>query len=1078
MKEFRTSGFFALRTPLLPIEDFLALSQGLTFSRSLRDGGNVASAVGFDRKLLSSRLQQFVERSEVREALWLASPEFFAALSIWRQYPESQKGQKLEQSLYRYIARMTSRPTPFGLFAGCSLGTIGAATRLEIGPRSAYWRRSRLDMEYLCNLAHKISSDPTLRGQISFRPNTSLYLAAGRYHHSRGYLSGSVRSYRLIATEPTPYLVDTLARASAGATAESLSSALVADDPAVSMDEARAYVHQLIESQVLVSDLLPPITGPEPVDDMLPQLDGEECSSLQAELHSIAERLCKLDDDGVGSDPGCYQEIVDAISRLPAEFKRDHLIQVDLMKPADDACLNQRLVRDVLRGVNVLHSLASSSGDPFKEFKDAFRERYQDQEIPLVLALDDEVGIGFERNDNPGATPEPLLETLDLAGARQRPEAKATRRDFVLLRKLEESARKNSTVLELDEDLLDSLRIENPPPLPDAFAVLGTLATSPGDGAETKCAFYLHSVSGPSGANLLGRFCHAHGRLTNCVKEHLQAEEEAKSRDNVVFAELAHLPEGRAGNILCRPTLRQYEIPFLATSRAPRERQIDVNDLMVSVENDRVVLRSRRLGHEVLPRLSSAHNYTHGRNLKLYKFLCLLQGQGLAGALGWNWGLLDQASFLPRVVMGNIVLAPARWRLSKDVIENLSRRTGAERVRAIHEWRTGAGLPRFVLLAEADNQLLIDFDNVLSMETLIEYIKNDESALLLEMFPGPDALCARGPEGSFTHEVVIPFVRAQAQPQASEPFNVSVRPPARPSPWTAGDGQRDFLPGSEWLFAKIYASPSHIDRLLIEHIKPLAEEVLAAGDADGWFFIRYADPHGHLRLRFHGSPRILSARVLPQLWECLHRQQQGRVWRVQLDTYERELERYGGIAGMRIAERLFQFDSELVLAFLSAIADRLGAERRWHLGFLSVDTLLAGLGLDLSTRRVLVNNLAKAQESRFAVNQRYKKQLAEKFRSERHRLEALLVSSSDHGELPTLAHSAVKLYAERLESVRAELACAWQAGELTKSIAELAGSYVHMHLNRLFRSAANAQEMVLYDFLARTYDSRITRYKR
>ncbi len=35
-----------------------------------------------------------------------------------------------------------------------------------------------------------------------------------------------------------------------------------------------------------------------------------------------------------------------------------------------------------------------------------------------------------------------------------------------------------------------------------------------------------------------------------------------------------------------------------------------------------------------------------------------------------------------------------------------------------------------------------------------------------------------------------------------------------------------------------------------------------------------------------------------------------------------------------------------------------------------------------------------------------------------------------------------------------------------------------MHLNRMFRSAANAQEMVLYDFLTRTYDSRLAKEKR
>src|SRR5437660_2287531 len=175
MSDFTTSGFFVLRTPLFSFEEFLALSQGLSAFAVLGKDEELAPVIEADRRLVRSRLQEFVRRPEVQEALWIAAPEFSQALAAWWSSPESEKGQKVEQSLYRYIARMTSRPTPFGLFAGCSVGKIGTATRMGIGPRAAYWRRTRLDMEYLCNLAQKISSDPLLQTQLSFRPNTSLY---------------------------------------------------------------------------------------------------------------------------------------------------------------------------------------------------------------------------------------------------------------------------------------------------------------------------------------------------------------------------------------------------------------------------------------------------------------------------------------------------------------------------------------------------------------------------------------------------------------------------------------------------------------------------------------------------------------------------------------------------------------------------------------------------------------------------------------------------------------------------------------------------------------------------------------
>src|SRR5258707_15225720 len=97
MKEFTTSGFFVLRTPLLPIGDFLALSQGLPFSQALREGGDFAAAAASDRKLLRTRFQQLADRAEAKEPLWLASPDFFSTLSPWGPAPEGEKGHEAEQ---------------------------------------------------------------------------------------------------------------------------------------------------------------------------------------------------------------------------------------------------------------------------------------------------------------------------------------------------------------------------------------------------------------------------------------------------------------------------------------------------------------------------------------------------------------------------------------------------------------------------------------------------------------------------------------------------------------------------------------------------------------------------------------------------------------------------------------------------------------------------------------------------------------------------------------------------------------------------------------------------------------------
>src|SRR5215472_3428036 len=86
-----TSGFFALRTPLLPLEDFLWWSEGLLAPQAAEQ--NLDQALERDRTELRQKLRQIIARPEVREALFVASPSLDESLDLWMREPESERGQ-------------------------------------------------------------------------------------------------------------------------------------------------------------------------------------------------------------------------------------------------------------------------------------------------------------------------------------------------------------------------------------------------------------------------------------------------------------------------------------------------------------------------------------------------------------------------------------------------------------------------------------------------------------------------------------------------------------------------------------------------------------------------------------------------------------------------------------------------------------------------------------------------------------------------------------------------------------------------------------------------------------------------
>ncbi|MCW5805635.1 MAG: lantibiotic dehydratase [Deltaproteobacteria bacterium] len=1038
-----------LRTPLLPFDTLLAWTEL---------AGDPATARRF--------LVELVARPEVREALFVASPSLHEGLARWRAEPDSAAGQRAELAIVRYLARMAGRATPFGLFSGVSPGAIGPATELRLAPRGELRRRTRLDNDYLFALVDALAKAPAVRTRLTYHPADSLYEVAGRLRYAQPRLAGKERSYHLVAVERTPYLDATLARARGGARLADLAAGLVADDPTVTLDEAAAYLDELVDEHLLAPALGVVVTGPEPLDALLAQLAAAGLDEPHGVLAGARARLGALDGTGAGNDPARYEDIASVLAPLPAKVEMSRLFQVDLVRPAS-VVLGTRVAADVARAIEWLRQIhGGTAGAGLEDFRRAFAERYEARRVPLLEALDDEAGIGFETARDPGAEGAPLLAGLAWPARRGEHRVRFGAPELHLQARLAGALAAGATELVLSDDDLAALRTDHPPPLPDAMSALIRLAGAPGD--ET---ILLEGAAGPSGARLLGRFCHASPEIDAMVRAHLAAEEAL--RPGAVFAEVVHLNEGRIGNILCRPVLRGHEIVFLGISGAAAGAQITLDDLEVSVAGARVVLTSKRLGAEVLPRLSTAHNFRL-RSLGVYRFLCALQTQDCAGGVGFAWGPLARMPYLPRVRLGRVVLHRAQWFLRADELEPLTRAVrearprgkagmpAAERAKilaAVAALRDRRGLPRFVALADGDHELPIDLDNPALAHAFADDLSGRTEGTFVELFPAPGALPVRGDDGAYTNELVVTFTR---KPAATVPA------PA-PQPVMAPALPRSFRPGSSWLYAKVYTGASTADHAIRQGLAQLVRDAMGAGHADRWFFVRYHDPDPHLRLRFRGDPARLAAHVLPALEAAVAPlATSGLVRKVVLDTYERELERYGGDLGMELCEEVFWRDSECAAAIVELLDGDAGGDARWRLALRGSDALLVALGFSPEARRRIFAGARDALGAEHDAGASFYAQLGERFKKERAALEASFAPTEEHDLWPGFELLAAR--DAHLAPIGAEL-----RARLGARFDDLAGSLVHMHCNRLLHASHRAQELVLYDFLRRLHDARRAR---
>ncbi|MFH5230775.1 lantibiotic dehydratase [Antrihabitans spumae] len=1018
MPESFAADFFVMRAPLLPLEELDKLRADQTYWRTM------------------------VSRPDVREALHLASP------ALLRRLDADDPDDRVVASVTAYLVRMCTRATPFGLFAGCSLGTVGVDTALLVDGPDGTTRRSRPDTEVLTTLVERLVTDPATRPSMVVEPNSSRYHAAGALRLIESRLQKGRRTHHLVVVEDDVPLRCALAAATGGAEVDDVAKAVAATVD-VDLDDARDYVDALVEAKVLTPVAEPTVTGSEPLAHVLESLRGHD--STVAALARVSNDLAALDAAGIGNPLSSYESAT-ATLREFADGNDAHLIQVDLHRAGAGLHLGTDTVDLLTKGLTLLHKVSANFEDPaLTRFKAEFAARYEDREVPLMEALDEELGIGYDRSHHPASDESPLLAGLDLGGGAQPSEF--SERDTVLLDVLLRARESGSTSVELDPDLIKRLEMPTRLPLPDAFAVSANLLA---DGVE------IESVCGPSGAELLGRFCHGDAALEQAVRTHLSAEE--AHAPGVVFAELVHLPEGRIGNILTRPVLRDHELILLGRSGAAADRQISVDELTVRLDGDRIVLFCPRLGAEVRPRLTTAHNAAW-RGFGVYRFLAALPGDGVADAFGWDWGACKSAPWLPRVTAsfggstpngtaGRVVLSRARWRLSAAEIATV---TGGDLLAGWADVSSGRGLPTELLIVDGDNRLYVDTASAALTAMAAKVLRGRKSALIEEVL---STGVAEGPQGRFEQELIVPFVRRAEHAPANED-----RPRA-----TAAAVRRTFTPGSEWLYLKVYTGTATADRVLTGTLGPVLAELADAGIVDRWFFLRYGDPDHHLRIRLHGEPSALLGRAMPALSDALApRIDDGTVWKFVVDTYQREIERYGGGVGIELAERIHSVDSVAVVAALRRLDS--DADARWKLCLYATDRLLTDAGLDIAARRAWVRDAAARYRTEYPNASGLDPGIGARWRTERADLTRLLDDTVDHPYEPV--REVFRGRSVGLTPLLAELAA--RGEELTAPYLDVVHSISHLNAVRLLRSAARTHELVLLSFLDRYYVSRLAR---
>lgn len=1031
MKSYTLSEALLLRTPLLSLNGYMA--------NVLKD--NTLEA-----------LRYAYQDEAIQKALFLASPVLFEENKKWqRGEVTGNEETRLAQALWRYLLRMSSRCTPFGLFAGVTMGKWANYTNIVL-EKDKYQAHTRLDMEYLGALAQELSRFPEVRAKLRYFPNNSIYVVGGRLRYVDYHYKEKRRVHQIVAIDDSHYVQAVLERAVSGALPSELSQVLVSED--INYEEAAAFIEEMIDAQVLISEL-----------------DGKTTTS-KTSVNQLSEKLEGALKEYIDYllNPAHYQFppsdlFKEKLAAVGVPFELSKLFQTDLEKSAQSCCLDKKIAGSLRRGLSLLNRLSIKPRETnMSKFAEAFLERYETKELPLLEVLDIETGIGYVQRGNTQGDINPLVDDLMIGVTAGEQKLDWNSKQVFLFKKLLEAHQEKAYKVNLEFKEVEKFEEHWEDVSPSISLMFSVLSQE-----EGKHPTVILENGGGQATRLLGRFTTMNNEiLTWC--ESIAAAEQAAFPNDTIIAEIVHLPENRVGNILMRKQFRTYEIPYLAQASVAEEFKIPLQDLMVSVRNGEVVLRSKRLQKRIIPALSNAHNYSYN-SLPVYHFLCDLQSQNLRSGFGFHWGnMSNQFKFLPRVCFENLILHRATWQLQKADFEMLTQSKPNELMQNIAIWRNQWSMPERILIVQGDNELLIDLRHELSAQTLVQEVKNLPNVTLAEfLFLDENAITKDEHGECYTNEFVAVFLRDNDKvgklEMGSEKRERNKRETIQNKrPTTA----RSFSTGSEWLYFKVYCGAATGDELLCSHIYPLAQQLLEADFITHWFFIRYADPKNHLRVRFLLKNQAALGKVTQAFYDAIEIPlQQRKIWKLQTDTYEREIERYGAET-MELSEQLFFQDSMTTLEFLNNL-EHFQSDYRWLYGIAAIDALLDAFDFSLERKIKLLEHLKTSFGQEFGMNKHLRKQLNEKYAKFELQIAQLFSKSYDENLL--FLQDAAALKKELITPIALNIKELCNENEAREN--DLLGSYIHMTLNRLFKAKQRLYEMVVYDFAFKNYQKMV-----
>nr|WP_284681014.1 lantibiotic dehydratase [Aceticella autotrophica] len=504
---------------------------------------------------------------------------------------------------------------------------------------------------------------------------------------------------------------------------------------------------------------------------------------------------------------------------------------------------------------------------------------------------------------------------------------------------------------------------------------------------------------------------------------------------NYITCEITYLAsELRSANVSKNIHCSEYELALFTNSSRDEEHTLTLDDILIGIENNIFYAKSKKLNKRLIITINNMLNPQIAPNAVRFLYDISLDGTRIWYMFPWEI-VFNKFPYVPKVIYKNFTLTPEEWKINFLNIKANKKSSFSEFKELFMQYCKYYKVPNYVYITSGDNRILLNIDDDKCLDILYHEFINNPIGVTLTSYEDENFNIIKSERGSYVSELVIPLVKIKTQ----QPKSIMIK--ENSTYISSKSPTRLKIPFNEWLYLKLYGTSSMEEELICFYISEFCRNLVSEEKINKYFFIRYADPEPHIRLRLNASQYKL-IKIYPELQNWLQSLiKKGLMTCFTIDCYEREIERYGGKDLIDIAESVFYIDS--------MVTEDILREKRLHniefsdeiIGMITIINYMEQFDWDYKTQLKFLESQVNHLDYR------------EDFKKERTYFMKLCNSNNNWEGLRENIQGRLLLY---ILNKRAEIVKIYgdkirgESNSITSNEWTIVDSVIHLHCNRLF----------------------------